>query len=263
MPLDINYSNLNGLISLYATNGTYEAHGSNTDFLIGGTGSYDEGGEGPVITAWLNSENFEDGDEVNETPFLFFTLHDPKGINTTGNGLGHDICIIIDNNEQTTYNLNSYFKPSTGGYADGTVAFSIPELEDGEHTMIIRAFNVLNQMGTKTIHFTVAHGQKPDIANIRIFGPVYDIAKIHVYSNRRGSLINVNLWIYDVYGKLMYQQSHSGEENNDTYYEFEWNLTSTVGVVPPGIYVARVGLSTVDGEEDTIGKKFLVVGNKK
>lgn len=263
VPLDINYSNLNGLISLYATNGTNEAHGINTDFLVGGTGSYDEGGEGPTITAWLNSENFEDGDEVNETPYLFFTLHDPKGINTTGNGLGHDICIIIDNNEQTTYNLNSYFKPATGGYADGTVAFSIPELEEGEHTMIIRAFNVLNQMGTKTIHFTVVHGLKPDIANIRIFGPVYDTAKIHVYSNRRGSFINVNLWIYDVYGKLMYQQSHTGEENNEAYYEFEWNLTSTVGVVPPGIYIARVGLSTSNGEEDTIGKKFLVVGNKK
>lgn len=263
VPLDINYSNLNGLISLYATNGTNEAHGTNTDFLVGGTGSYDEGGEGPVITAWLNSEDFEDGDEVNETPYLFFTLHDPKGINTTGNGLGHDISIIIDNNEQTTYNLNSYFKPTTGGYADGTVAFSIPELEEGEHTMIIRAFNVLNQMGTKTIHFSVVHGQKPDIGYIRIFGPVYDTAKIHVYSNRRGSLINVNLWVYDVYGKLMYQQSHTGEENNEEYYEFEWNITSSVGVVPPGIYVARVGLSTSDGEEDTIGKKFLVVGNKK
>ncbi len=263
VPLDINYSNLNGLISLYATNGTNEAQGSNTDFLIGGTGTYTQDGEGPTITAWLNKESFQDGDEVNETPYLFFSLHDPDGINTTGNGLGHDICIIIDNNEQTTYNLNSYFKPAVGGYSDGTVEFSIPELQEGDHTMIIRAFDVLNNMGTKTIHFKVVRGQKPELANLHIFGPVYDTAKMHVYSNRRGSTINVNLWIYDVYGKLLYQQSQNGEENNGTYYEFVWNLTSTVGIIPPGIYVARVGLSTTNGEEDTISKKFLVVGNKK
>ena len=200
---------------------------------------------------------------MNETPYLFFTLHDPDGINTTGNGLGHDIAIIIDNNEQTTYNLNSYFKPATGGYADGSVSFSIPELDEGEHTMIIRAFDVLNNIGTKTLNFRVVRGLKPELSHLHVFGPVYDTAKIHVYSDRKGSIINVNLWIYDIYGKLMYQQSQTGEENNGDYYEFEWNLTSTIGLAPPGIYIARVGVSTTNGEEETIAKKFLVVGNKK
>ena len=263
VPLDINYSDLNGLISLYASDGTNEAQGSSTDFLIGGTGSYVQNGEGPTITAWLNRDSFEDGDDVNETPYLFFTLHDPDGINTTGNGLGHDIAIIIDNNEQTTYNLNSYFKPATGGYADGSVSFSIPELDEGEHTMIIRAFDVLNNIGTKTLNFRVVRGLKPELSHLHVFGPVYDTAKIHVYSDRKGSIINVNLWIYDIYGKLMYQQSQTGEENNGDYYEFEWNLTSTIGLAPPGIYIARVGVSTTNGEEETIAKKFLVVGNKK
>ena len=259
MPLDINYSNENGLINLYANNGQQEAHGSCTDFLVGGTGNYTQDGNGPTITANLNGDGFHDGDDVNETPYLFITLHDNDGINTTGNGLGHDIEVIIDNDEQKTYSLNNYFKPTTGGYAEGTIGYSIPELPEGHHTMMIRAFDVLNNMGSLTVNFNVVKGLKPSIANLYIKGPVRDKATIRVYNNRKGSVLNVNLWIYDMHGKLHYKQSLSGEENIDDYYEFEWNITSSVGLVPPGIYIARVGISTADGEEDKVAKKILVI----
>lgn len=259
MPLDINYSNENGLINLYASNGQQEAHGSCTDFLVGGTGNYTQDGNGPTITANLNGDGFHNGDDVNETPYLFITLHDNDGINTTGNGLGHDIEVIIDNDEQKTYSLNNYFKPTTGGYADGTIGYSIPELPEGQHTMMIRAFDVLNNMGSLTVNFNVVKGLKPSIANLYIKGPVRDKATIRVYNNRKGSVLNVNLWIYDMHGKLHYRQSLSGEENIDDYYEFEWDITSSVGLVPPGIYIARVGISTADGDEDKVAKKILVI----
>lgn len=263
VPLDINYSNDNGLINLYATNGTYEAHGNSTDFRVGGTGNYVQDGNGPIITAYLNREDFYDGDDVNETPYLFMTLHDDDGINTTGNGLGHDIEIIIDNDEQKTYSLNSYFKPTTGGYADGTIGFSIPELEEGPHSMLIRAFDVLNNMGSITVNFNVVRGLKPEIAWLYVKGPVRDNANIHVYTDRKGSIIDVNLWVYDMHGKLHYTQKQSGEENIDDYYEFDWNITNSLGVVPPGIYIVRVGVSTADGEEAKLSKKILVLGRQK
>ena len=263
VPLDINYSNQNGLINLYATNTATEAQGNCTDFLIGGTGTYTQDGDGPVITAWLNSENFNDGDDVNETPYLFLTLHDKDGINTTGNGLGHNISIVIDNSEQTTYDLNSYYKPATGGYTDGTVGFSIPALSEGKHTMLIRAFDTFNNIGTQTLTFNVVSGLKPALAHLYIAGPVKEKALFRVYSDRKGSIINVTLWIHDMHGKLHYTQTLSGEENLDDYYEFEWNITNTIGLTPPGIYIARVGVSTDNGEEAKIAKKFIVLGNQK
>jgi hypothetical protein len=249
------------LINFYANNGQNEAHGNFNDFIVGGTGSYVQDGNGPTITAYLNRDDFSDGDDVNETPYLFLQLHDPDGINTTGNGIGHDIEIIIDNDEQKTYSLNKYFTPSTGGYANGTVGFSIPELEEGQHTMLIRAFDVLNNMGSTTLNFNVIKGLKPDVTNLYIKTPVRDSAVIRVYSDRKGSILNVNLWVYDMHGKLHYAQSQSGEENIGDYYEFEWDITGTVGVVPPGVYIARVGISTSDGEECKTAKKILVVGN--
>ncbi|MBQ9363504.1 MAG: type IX secretion system sortase PorU [Bacteroidaceae bacterium] len=263
VPLDISYSNETGLINLYANNGQNEAHGNCNDFIVGGTGTYVQDGNGPTITAYLNRDDFNDGDDVNETPYLFMQLHDPDGINTTGNGIGHDIEIIIDNDEQKTYSLNKYFTPTTGGYANGTVGFSIPELEEGQHTMLIRAFDVLNNMGSTTLNFNVVKGLKPDVTDLYIKTPIRDSATIRVYSDRKGSILNVNLWIYDMHGKLHYAQSLSGEENIGDYYEFEWDITGTVGLVPPGIYIARVGISTTDGEECKIAKKILVTGTQK
>ncbi|MBQ9642159.1 MAG: type IX secretion system sortase PorU [Bacteroidaceae bacterium] len=263
VPLDINYSNEAGLINLYANNGQTEAHGNCNDFIVGGTGNYVQDGNGPTITAYLNSEDFYDGDDVNETPYLYLKLHDPDGINTTGNGIGHDIEIIIDNDEQKTYSLNKYFTPSTGGYAEGTVGYSIPELEEGEHTMLIRAFDILNNMGSTTLNFNVVKGLKPDVSYLAVTAPIRDNATLRVYSDRKGSILNVNLWIYDMHGKLHYAQTLSGEENIGDYYEFDWNITGTVGLVPPGIYIARVGISTADGEECKISKKIFVVGTQK
>ncbi|MBR2154133.1 MAG: type IX secretion system sortase PorU [Bacteroidaceae bacterium] len=263
VPLDINYSNKTGLINLYANNGLNEAHGNCNNFIVGGTGNYVQDGNGPTITAYLNRDDFNDGDDVNETPYLFLQLHDPDGINTTGNGIGHDIEIIIDNDEQKTYSLNKYFTPTTGGYANGTVGFSIPELGEGPHTMLIRAFDVLNNMGSTTLNFNVIKGLKPDVTNLYIKTPVSDNVTMRVYSDRKGSILNVNLWVYDMYGKLHYAQSQSGEENIGDYYEFEWNITGTVGLVPPGVYIARVGISTADGEECKTAKKILIVGSNK
>lgn len=263
VPLDINYSNLAGMLNLFATDGTHEASTNFRDFILGGTGSYHQDGNGPDITAYLNREDFSDGDEVNETPFVFIHLFDEDGINTTGNGLGHDIEIIIDNDEQKTYSLNNYYKSATGNYTEGTIGFSIPELEEGHHTMLIRAFDTRNNVGTKTLEFNVVKGLKPDIAYIHIGGPVRDKATIRVYSDRKGSIINVNMWVYDLNGHMLYKQTVSGEENLDDYYEMEWNIPSTRGIVPPGIYAIRIGLSTSDGEEALLGKKIMVLGDKQ
>jgi hypothetical protein len=129
--------------------------------------------------------------------------------------------------------------------------------------MLIRAFDVLNNMGSQTVSFNVVRGLKPSIANLYINGPIRDKATLRVYNNRKGSVLNVTLQVYDMHGKLHYTQTQSGEENIDDYYEFEWNITGSVGLVPPGIYIARVGISTADGDEDKVAKKIIVLGTQK
>ena len=161
VPLDINYSNLSGLINLYAINNKkdMEANGTFEDFLIGGTSTYEKTDTvGPTIAAFSNGRNVSEISYTNETPTLYIELNDSSGINTTGNGLGHDIVAIIDNNEATTYTLNSYYTQAVGDYTSGTVTYTLPTLSAGKHSLVIRAFDTLNNMGEQAYSFEVVTG---------------------------------------------------------------------------------------------------------
>lgn len=161
VPLDINYSNLSGLILLYATNQekTAEAQGRFEDFLIGGTKTDAVNDTiGPSIATFSDGYNMTDYHYTTETPTLYINLSDSTGINTTQNGLGHDIVAIIDGNESTTYTLNSYYSPSVGDYRSGTVTYTLPALAPGVHTMVIRAFDTFNNLGQAAYKFEVVEG---------------------------------------------------------------------------------------------------------
>lgn len=163
VPLDINYENANGLIKLYAVNSdhTTEANGTFKDFVIGASnGEISNDSIGPSIAVWLNDKSFHNGMHVGTTPVLYATLTDSVGINTTGNGIGHNIVAIIDGKETTTYTLNNYFSQQVGDYKSGTITFQIPTLTEGEHTLTLRAFDTLNNLGSSTITFYAYEGEE-------------------------------------------------------------------------------------------------------
>ena len=161
VPLDINYSDGTGLILLYATSTdkTAEAQGRFEDFLVGGTTpTVLTDTIGPEITTFSDGFNMTEYHYTTTTPTLYIQLTDSSGINTTGNGLGHDIVAIIDGNEATTYTLNSYFTQYIGDYRGGEITYTFPTIPAGKHTLVIRAFDTLNNMGEAAYKFEAVEG---------------------------------------------------------------------------------------------------------
>ena len=162
VPFDINYSDNAGLIIFHAINNTKtaEAQGVFEDFLVGGTSTETITDTiGPTITTYSDGYKNSKLNYTTTTPTIKIELHDESGINTTGNGLGHDIVAIIDGNEATTYTLNSYYQQAIGDYRSGTITYTIPSaLSSGKHTLIVRAFDTLNNMGEGSYAFEVVDG---------------------------------------------------------------------------------------------------------
>ncbi|MBQ0023435.1 MAG: type IX secretion system sortase PorU [Prevotellaceae bacterium] len=194
VPLDINYSDEQGLISLYAVNVNkeIEAQGKNENFRIGGTEPTERTDTiGPAIIAYLNSLSFKQGEITNETPTLYITLQDSSGINTTGNGLGHDIQAIIDNNEATTYTLNNFYTQEVGDFRKGTIVYDLPQLPAGKHIMTLRAFDTLNNMGEATIYFEVVEGMKAVVE-------IYDLSGRKMLNSDRGKSLPKGVYIRNI-----------------------------------------------------------------
>ncbi len=275
MPLDINYSDETGLINMYAVNSdnTIEANGSFTDFAIGGTDpDMPDDTNGPALTITLNGVEFtnrnEDGtvDEdieltaavpMHKTPFFTGLIEDENGINITGSGIGHDITLVADNEESMTYNLNNVFEYSTGSWAQGTVSYSLPELESGLHTLLFRAWDILNNPSSMTLLFNVQEGLKPNILDFQIKGPVNGVLTLIIENDRPQSVLDVDVKIYDMSGR---QVCHLGEtsSSNTSYYTFTCNLNAKGGHLPPGVYICKASIATADGASASKSQKFLV-----
>ncbi|MDO4738125.1 MAG: type IX secretion system sortase PorU [Bacteroidales bacterium] len=161
VPLDINYSDEPGLIILHAISHdkSIEAQGLFEDFLIGDTYIEEQTDTvGPTIAAYSDGHNTGEISITTTTPTIRITLYDENGINTTGNGLGHDIIAIIDGKEALTYTLNSHYTQAIGDYRSGTVEYTLPTLPAGKHTLTVRAFDTLNNMGEGHYSFEAVEG---------------------------------------------------------------------------------------------------------
>ena len=267
IPMDISYSDAMGHLNMFALDTAYKysAQGHYGDLIFNGTAveTLDDG-KGPEILAYLNTPEFVDGDKVNDTPCLWLELHDINGINTVGNSIGHDIIAVVDNNPKYTYNLNSVFQPVVGDFTHGTVMFPLDKLEEGEHTLMVRAWDYYNNSSVVYVNFVVEPGVAPEISSIEVNpSPVISgsEAKFCISHNRPQSEMDVTLEIFSIHGQLLY---HNSEKvvSDGLVYEMLWNGRGQAGQsLVTGVYIARISLST-GGESVVEGTKFLVIDNK-
>ena len=261
LPIDMSYSNATGRILFYALSDDrkLEANGYDESFILGGTASDLTDIKGPEIAAWLGTDDFADGGTVGATPYFVASLHDESGINSSGSSLGHDLELIIDNNPATTYTLNDYFTNHFGDYSRGTVAFSIPTLAAGEHSLLFRAWDMLNNMSSTTMRFTVDPTLKTSILNLSATNcPATTYTQFVISYDRPGSLCHFTLEVFDFTGRLLWQQSIDGSNQNGLY-SIGWDLTTGDGrAIGSGIYLYRVRVSCDDAEETSEARKIVI-----
>ena len=266
MPRDINYSDLPGRLVLYAvtSDNSREANGSSQDFLVGGTShELDTDTIGPSMYIYLNDKEFRNGDTVNPTPLFVAELSDDAGIQSSGNGLGHDLELIIDGLPSRTYNLNSSFIPTVGDYTCGTVCFAdIAELEPGAHTLSFRAWDMLNNTTVKTLDFVVGDNLEPEILNLVLENDVLSGGTIfHVVYNYPGLKCHFKLEVFSITGMLQYRQEFEASDGHGVI-SIPWSCCNGSGAsLNNGIYAVRVTASYNGGKTHSRQKKFVLWRN--
>lgn len=264
VPLDINYSNQNGLILLYAelNDGKQSANGKFDNFVVGGTAdNIEPDSTGPVIRMYLNTPEFRYGADVNTTPVLVAELSDKDGLNSSGNGLGHDILISIDNDPQYTYVLNNYFNSVTGDYTKGVVKFELPELPAGKHTLMLRAWDIKNNSTTAYLGFNVVEGLKPVLSVTPTENPAKENTIFVIEHDRPGDNVSMIIKVISTDGREIWS-TKTTDSSGLGVCMVDWNLTDTKGaIVSPGIYMVYVMLEDEKGISHTATNKLIIVRN--
>lgn len=262
VPKDISYSNEHGRMVLYSLlSDSVSANGSYDGFIVGGTSSRMSGDTlGPSMTVCLNTPEFQYWDKVNTTPCFIAELEDESGINSSGNGSGHDMMLQIDNSSDRSYVLTSYYEPLDGDYRRGRVVFSIPALPEGRHTLQFRAWDVLNNSSTATLGFEVKNGVNPTFSSVSLTeNPVTDRTSFVIVHDRPGSLKSVTLQITDTGGRVLWNATRS-DSGTTGVTVIDWNVMSDAGQhLQSGLYIYKVLLTDGDGGSESYCGKLVVL----
>lgn len=260
VPKDISYTDGNGLMTLYAINNekTATLHGESDGFTLNGNHIVQNDSIGPSIYCYLNAKTFTNGDQVNATPYFMAELYDESGINASGSSIGHDLELIIDGDMNKTYNLNDYFTYDFGDYRSGTVGFSIPQLSEGQHKLLFRAWDVLNNSSTSELVFQVVDNLEAGSFSVACTkNPASESTSFVLSHDRVGSSLTVTLDVFDLSGRQLWKHTETGTATGNTY-TVDWDLGIDGGSrLQTGVYLCRFQLD--GGSSKTV--KLIVLSN--
>ena len=253
VPKDISYTDGRGLMTLYAVADDLSetAHGITGNFRLSGSAVTANDSIGPAIYCYLNTRSVSNGDKTGTTPYFRAEIYDESGINASGSSIGHDLELIIDGELSRTYNLNDYFTFDFGDYRSGAVGFSIPELSVGRHTLLFRAWDVLNNSSVSQLTFEVVDGLSGgDLNVICTKNPATDYTSFIIKSASGDSgQETVMMEVFDFAGRQLYQQTRSATSTDGTS-TVTWNLNLSGGArLQTGVYLCRF---TVGGASKTV-----------
>lgn len=203
VPKDISYNMGDGKIFYYVQNEKEDGNGSTASFGIGGTAANaTSDNTPPLIDVYLNNEQFRSGDVVKNSALLLVKLFDDSGINTVGTGIGHDLIAILDSNYSNPLVLNSYYSSEIDDFQRGTVLFPLSNLEVGEHTLRVKAWDVHNNSSEQEIRFVVKEGF--EITSVKSFPTVVtDGATFEIAHNLPGETFNAEIEFYNTAGRRL------------------------------------------------------------
>ena len=262
VPKDIDFSFGNGKISYYASNTLNDAAGSDNRFVIGGI---DPNGindvVGPEIDLFMNDENFVDGGITNETPVILAHLFDENGINTVGNGIGHDITAIIDENSSNPIVLNEYYTADLDSYQSGKLRYQLPSLEKGPHTLSLKVWDVNNNSSETKIEFVVQEATDIVLDHVLNYpNPFTTNTSFYFEHNQVCSDLEAQVQIFTVSGRLVRTINQNVKTEGFRSEGIPWDGRDEFGdQLAKGVYVYTLKVKSHDGKIAEKSEKLVLL----
>ncbi len=261
LPKDINYSYGKGLISLYAHSDKTDAHGSFSNIIVGGMNEKAETDEaGPEIKLYIDDEKFADGSVTNENPILLAYIKDENGVNTSGAGIGHDITATLSGATNKVYTLNQFYNAPLSKDEYGNLSYKFYNLNEGEHALTFKVWDIYNNSSTATIRFNVVKGEIIIIDNVGNYpNPMDDVTNFIFEHNQKDNQIDVVIRIYDIMGQLVKTITEQRYGTTARIEPIKWDGRSDGGsYLDAGVYIYNVTIKNSQSEESSGYSKLII-----
>jgi len=262
VPKDIAYNYGFGKISYYAYDTlTFEDAQGYENVLVGGM---DDDAvmdyEGPEISLFMNSTDFVSGGYTDDSPVLMAFFKDDQGINSFGNGIGHNIVMYLDDQTSQPIYLDDLYTPDIDDFQNGTAIYPFSNLADGLHTLHVKAWDVYNNPSEAEISFYVnVDGQLKLEQAFNYPNPFSTSTTFQFYHNKPGNVFDININIYNVVGQLVSSISGSSSSDNEMVTSIEWDGRSNSGdLLGSGVYVYTMRVTDQQGTHRQVAQRLII-----
>lgn len=250
VPRDISYSYGIGRVSYYAEDGITDASGAYENIVIGGSNTNAPAdNNGPLVRLFMNDSLFVAGGITDENPKLFAMVTDSNGVNTVGNGIGHDIVAVLDEETEHAVVLNDYYQANINSYQSGTIIYPFSDLAEGTHTLSLKVWDVYNNSTTVTTDFVVQAASGLQLSHVLNYpNPFTTHTSFFFEHNQCCTNFDAMVQIFTISGKLVKTINQHVYSEGYRSQPIEWDGTDDYGdKIGRGVYIYRVYVRTADG----------------
>ncbi|MDC1106778.1 type IX secretion system sortase PorU [Prolixibacteraceae bacterium] len=254
LPKDVSYQDGYGRISYYFKNDISDGVGEFFHLRMdGSTGTIHDDGVGPEVSLAINGNIWSSGMTISEEPTWNFTLLDADGINTSLSSVGHQMVLILDNDNTKRYVLNDGFEFNDGDFTQGTITWKPLGLSQGKHHFKLKVWDLMNNSNIIEGDVIIA-----PILNVRMTSvypnPTTGVVRVVLENNMAYTTVNGVFEILDFTGASKWSQDISITQS---YFVHQINLNE-VGITNPGVYFLRLKSVNVNGAESIVTSKIIL-----
>jgi hypothetical protein len=209
----------------------------------------------------MDDQNFVYGGITNASPLLLAALQDPGGINTSGNGVGHNMTAVLDNNSQNSIILNNYYQSALNDFTQGQVRYPFSNLALGSHTLKVTAWDIYDQSSVANTEFVVTNNAKLALTHVFNYpNPFTTHTEFMFEHNMPCTELNVSIQIYSVSGKLVKSIVQSVQTTGYRVDGIVWDGLDDYGdAIGKGVYVYKVTVRDANGDVANKFEKLVVL----
>jgi hypothetical protein len=262
VPKDINYAFGNGKISFYASDSIRDASGAYMEMIVGGSeDNIETDTQGPEVEVYMNNNFFTTGGITDDSPVLFVEVYDEKGVNTAGNGIGHDITAILNGDTKNTLVLNDYYQADLNSFQSGTIKYPLNDLPEGRHLVEVKVWDIYNNSTTASTQFVVVNSEEMLLDNLMNYpNPFRENTYFSFEHNKADQDLDITIDIFDMSGALVRtikaKEYASGFRSQPVY----WNGAGESGNQSrQGTYLYRIRVISSDGSEASETGRLIIL----
>ncbi|RKZ09308.1 hypothetical protein DRQ25_06840, partial [Candidatus Fermentibacteria bacterium] len=206
----------------------------------------------PSIELWIDGYRGETVPNVSGDAILRASLSDSSGICTIGGGAGRSILLSLDSQG---FDVSRYFTYDINSYTCGELEYSLPELAEGDHRVILVAWDGMGNSARDTLDFVVTDTAEDLLSSVFVYPNPGEGQRC--FSFETSSAGTASVTVYTVAGRAIWRATVICDEG---YNQVIWNGLDMDHDEPgSGAYIYRIDFAALGGASCSVTDIVAVV----